>query len=331
VADDAKPIAADDAKPIDVAEQRAGARHLGLTPAADDRPFLQRYRWPLMIGGPALVLAVVLFVVLTGGRYQSTDDSYLRADRVAISTSVSGRVIMQPLHENQAVKKGDVLLTLDPRDYLFAEKQAEADLRNASQSASYAEREEIRPMDLRKIGVSSQADLEKAIHQAEQARLEEAASRPRLDVAKKNLADTQVLAPADGVVTKVDQVQVGAVVNAAQPLFFLVSGNPWVEGNFKEDQLQHMRIGQEAIVQIDAFKNVKIKARLASFSPGTGSSFALLPPENATGNWVKVSQRVPVQFELIDPPADVPMIAGLSAKVTVDIKSQPAHTALAAR
>jgi membrane fusion protein (multidrug efflux system) len=276
-----------------------------------------------MIAGPAIVLAAVVFFLLTGGRYVSTDDAYVRADRVAISPSVSGRVTAVAVRENQQVKKGDVLLTLDAHDYIAAETQAEADLRNAQQNESYAAIEARRQKDLLAIGVASQADVDRAANAATQARLQAAALRAKLDVARKDVADAKVLAPEDGVVTKVSQVQVGAVVNAGQPLFFLVSGQPWVEANFKEDQLKHMRVGEDATVKIDAFSDLKIKARLKSFSPGTGSSFSLLPPENATGNWVKVSQRVPVEFELLDAPADLPMIAGLSANVKVDTKSGP--------
>jgi len=321
---------ADDAKPIDTAAEQRAAAELNLAAAAGGaRSFLQRHRLSLMIGGPAILLAVVAYFVIFGGRYVSTDDSYVRANRVAVSPSISGRIETITVHENEFVKQGQVLLTIERNTYRAQAAQAQADLSKAMQNAAYMTREERRQRELKRIGVSSQGELDKAISDAEQARLQVATLQPRLDVARKNLNDTQVKAAQDGIVTKVDQAQVGAVVNNSQPLFFLVSGRPWVEANFKEDQLKHMRIGQSAEVRIDAFDNVKVKARLKSFSPGTGSSFALLPPENATGNWVKVVQRVPVQFELIDPPADLPLIAGLSAKVTVDIKSPGANERIA--
>ena len=286
-------------------------------------PWLRRNRLPVMIGVPVFVALIVAYVVLTGGRFVSTDNAYVRADRVAISPSVGGRVLTLNVHENQAVKKGDVLLTLDQSDYTSAAHQVEADLRNAIAAANYAATEQRRQMDLKRIGVASQADVDKAVNAATQARLQVASLRPRFDVARKNVTDAQVVAPQDGIVTKVDQVQVGAVVKEGQSLFWLVSGTPWIEGNFKEDQLKHMRIGQEAEVRVDAFGDQKIKTRLKSFSPGTGSSFSVLPPENATGNWVKVTQRVPVEFEIVEAPKDLPMIAGLSAKVKVDVKSTP--------
>ena len=142
------------------------------------------------------------------------------------------------------------------------------------------------------------------------------------DTAQVNLARTIVYAPQDGVVTRVDQLQVGAYVNPAQTLFFLLAGEPWVEANFKEDQLKKMRVGQPAEVKIDAYGGRSLAGHVQSFSPGSGSSFSALPAQNATGNWVKVVQRLPVRIADQSPP-DVASRAGLSAKVTVDVRSPP--------
>ena len=127
-----------------------------------------------------------------------------------------------------------------------------------------------------------------------------------------------VHAAQDGIVTKVNQLQVGSYVAASKPVFTLAGTKLWVEGNFKEDQLAHMRVGQRATFRVDAFPDLKLTGRLASFSPGTGNSFSLLPAENATGNWVKVVQRLPVEFSIDQLPRDVPLHAGLSVEVTVD-------------
>lgn len=139
-----------------------------------------------------------------------------------------------------------------------------------------------------------------------------------LDRAKLNLSYTVVRAAQDGIVTRVNQLQVGSYVSAAKPVFTMMGQRLWVEANFKENQLRYMRVGQPATVEIDAFSGRKLKAHVASFSPGTGNSFALLPAENATGNWVKVVQRLPIQVELDEIPTDIPLHAGLSAEVTVD-------------
>ncbi len=137
-----------------------------------------------------------------------------------------------------------------------------------------------------------------------------------------DLARTVVYAPTDGVVTRVDQLQPGAYVNPAQTVFFLVTGQPWVEANFKEDQLRKMRVGQPARITIDAYGGGTLAGHVASFSPGSGSSFSALPAQNATGNWVKVVQRLPVRIAFDRAP---PAIArdGLSAKVTVDVRPNP--------
>lgn len=124
-------------------------------------------------------------------------------------------------------------------------------------------------------------------------------------------------------VTRVDQIQVGTFVNAGQPLFWLIAGQPWVEANFKEDQIENMQPGQSAEVRIDTFGGRRFEARVASFSPGTGSTFSPLPAQNATGNWVKVVQRVPVRLVLLDAPEDLFLRAGLSAHVRVDTRSTP--------
>jgi membrane fusion protein, multidrug efflux system len=146
------------------------------------------------------------------------------------------------------------------------------------------------------------------------------AAQAVLDKAKLDQSYTTVVAPYDGTVAKVEQLQVGDYINAATPLFTLLSAsNIWIEANFKEGDLTNMRPGQTAEISIDAFPSRKFKARVSSMSPGTGSQFSLLPPENATGNWVKVVQRLPVRLELEKGEADgLSLHAGLSAEATVD-------------
>src|SRR3546814_415489 len=115
---------------------------------------------------------------------------------------------------------------------------------------------------------------------------------------------------------------VGDFVSASRPVFTLVGQRLWVEGNFKENQLRYMRLGQHAEFKVDAFPDLELKGHVESFSPGTGNSFSLLPPENATGNWVKVVQRLPVEFVIDKVPAGIPLHAGLSVEVTVDTGHQ---------
>jgi len=121
----------------------------------------------------------------------------------------------------------------------------------------------------------------------------------------------------------VEQLQVGNYVAASTPVFALVSTHDvWLEANFKEDQLGHVRAGQAASIKIDSYPGRTFKGKVASVSPGTGSQFSMLPAENATGNWVKVVQRLPVRIELEDLDPAYPLHAGLSANVNVDTRQQ---------
>ena len=333
--------------------EEAGRRSLG-----------DRLRWPLLIGGPVIVIAVVAWFVLTGGRSQSTDDAYVEASRTPISANVSARVLELDVKDNQQVHKGDVLFRLDDRDFKVAVSQAEAALaaarlnvktqratsgqeeasvRVAQDALAYASREYARQTELVSGGVASQQQLDQARNAADEARSRLAVAQQQaaaartaageaspidqhpavmqaqaaLDRAQLQLGYTVVRAPQDGVVAKVEQVQLGSYVTGAQPLFWLVSGRPYIEANFKENQLAKMRAGQRADIEIDAYAGRKFTGRVASFSPGAGSTFSILPAQNATGNWVKVVQRVPVRIEF-DRDAPQMAAAGLSAKVKVD-------------
>jgi membrane fusion protein (multidrug efflux system) len=326
-----------------------------------------RYRRPLLIAAPIVVILGALFVYLNGGQYEATDDAYVQSVKVQVSANVSGRVVSLAVVDNQQVRAGQVLFRLDPAPYQIAVNEAAARLAaarlqigalqaNYRQGASemvaaqdrkhFADRERDRQRELLAEGISSQAQYDNAALTAVTAgqqiqtvvqqnasvlanlggRTDEpVAENPivrqaqaALDQAKLNLGYTVIRAPQDGVVTKVDQLPVGNYVEASKPVFTLAGVNLWIEANFKENQLHYMRVGQPATVKLDAFPNLLLKARVATFSPGTGNTFALLPPENATGNWVKVTQRLPIELSLDRIPADIPLHAGLSAKVTVD-------------
>jgi membrane fusion protein, multidrug efflux system len=145
------------------------------------------------------------------------------------------------------------------------------------------------------------------------------AAKAELDRARLDLSYATVTAPEDGIVTRVDDLQVGNFVNAGATVFSLLSSRRiWIEANFRETGLTYMRPGQEATIDVDAYPNRAFQAHIVSMSPGTGSDFAVLPPENATGNWVKVVQRLPVRLELdrVDP--NRPLFSGISVTARVD-------------
>ncbi len=144
-------------------------------------------------------------------------------------------------------------------------------------------------------------------------------AKANLDRARLDYSYTEVYAPDDGTVARVEDLQVGDFVNPGAAVFsFMSSRRIWVEANFRETDLTHMRPDEEATIAVDVYPNSSFKAHIVSLSPGTGSTFAVLPPENATGNWVKVVQRLPVRLELdrLDP--DRPLFSGISATVRVD-------------
>ena len=142
-----------------------------------------------------------------------------------------------------------------------------------------------------------------------------------LERAELDLSYTVIRAPENGIVTKVEQLQAGNYVTASTPLFSLMSTDRiWVEANFKETELTHMRAGQSAMVEVDTYPDIVLPAEIESLSPGTGLTFSLLPAENATGNWVKVVQRLPVRVSIDHFNPDVPLHAGLSVTVEVDTR-----------
>jgi membrane fusion protein, multidrug efflux system len=145
------------------------------------------------------------------------------------------------------------------------------------------------------------------------------AAKAQLDRARLDLSYATVTASDDGIVARVDDLQVGNFVNAGASVFSLLSSRRiWVEANFRETGLTHMRPGQEATIAVDAYPDRTFNAHVVSMSPGTGSDFAVLPPENATGNWVKVVQRLPVRLEFDELDPNGPLFSGISVTARVD-------------
>jgi membrane fusion protein (multidrug efflux system) len=152
--------------------------------------------------------------------------------------------------------------------------------------------------------------------------------RAALEQAELDLEHTNIRAPADGTVVTVPLVP-GEQIRAAEPLFAIVTDvEPWVDANFKETELTHVRIGQRANITLDIYPEHTWEAEVQSISPATGAEFSILPPQNASGNWVKVVQRLPVRLKLITSPDDPPLRAGMTAKVKIDTKRERSLTDL---
>ncbi|HVY45512.1 MAG TPA: HlyD family secretion protein [Minicystis sp.] len=164
------------------------------------------------------------------------------------------------------------------------------------------------------------AIIEQARARAAAARAQVATAKAARDLAQLDVSYTHVLAPADGIVSK-RTVAVGQLVAAGQPIVQLVpDGKVWITANFKETQISHMRVGQPADFTLDAFPGKTIGGEVESFSAATGAKFTLLPPDNASGNYTKVVQRVPVRIRVKDVPQGVALRPGLSAELTVDTR-----------
>ena len=226
--------------------------------------------------------------------------------------------------------------------------QKVADAKGAEETLTYQQREYDRQRQLAASGVASRQTLDQTQNALQVGRQKVASTQgdlastlaqlggnpdipvarhpsvqraqATLDKAELDLSYTIVRAPELGIVTKVDQLQVGSYVTASTAVFSMVSDRIWVEANFKETELTHMRPDQSATIEIDTYPGTVFAAKIISLSPGTGLTFSLLPAENATGNWVKVVQRLPVRLALENPDPNQPLHAGLSATVEVDTR-----------
>jgi membrane fusion protein, multidrug efflux system len=286
---------------------------------------LRRLRWPLMSLAAIAVLGGGAYFYATSGRYQSTDDAYAQAATVSISANVGGRVSGIEVRDNEIVQRGATLFELDGAPFRIAVSDAAAHLADTrlqieSLQAAHAldaARQQVANVQQR-IGVAL-ANLRGDANIAPERHPLVAQAQAALDRAQLNLSHTVINAPTGSVVAKVEQLQVGDTIAASAPVFALVSTRDvWIEANFKEVQLAQMLTGQTATVETDRYPGRRFSAKVTSVSPSTGSQFSLLPPENATGNWVKVVQRVPVRLQLTDVDAEFLLHARLSANVTVD-------------
>ncbi|MFD1467995.1 HlyD family secretion protein [Hymenobacter caeli] len=331
-----------------------------------------------------VILAVVLIAgaILGWTRYQfsqaheSTDDAQVEGDVYPILPRVAGPVTAVKVEDNQTVKKGDVLVTIDPADYQQRVNAAQAALL-AAQAQVTAARAQVAAMQaqvntartnigmsdanraklqkdlkrstfLRKADIIPQSDFDavqanlqstsamrstaedqvkvaqqQALASQQQVAVAQAVVKQRqadLDNTKLQLSYTTLVAPGNGYVSK-KNVQPGQVVSPGQQLMGIVSSNKtWVIANFKETQLENMKVGQPVKVEVDAYPSETFQGHIESLSAATGARFALLPPDNASGNFVKVTQRVPVKIVLNQEDPQHPLRAGMSVNAIVQVK-----------
>jgi membrane fusion protein (multidrug efflux system) len=331
---------------------------------------LRKYRRFLLL--VVLPLAAVIGGVafyLSGGRYVTTDDAYVGAQKVLITPDISGKIEKVVVREGQRVNEGDILFEIDPVPFRLALQQAQANLATAKtnydtlrsniqiygqmgdlaqQGVDLKRRDVDRKTSLVKSNFGSQLDLDNsttglvtASAQLELLKQQIATSKNQLlgnpdlpleqfppyamakaalDQAQRNLDHSVLRAPMNGVATQVDSIQLGRFVAAGTPVFSIIdTSKPWVDANPKESDFTYVAVGQPVTVDVDAFPDHVFRGTIGSLSPGTGAQFAILPPQNATGNFVKVVQRVPVRiyFDANDRMVER-LKAGMSSYVSID-------------
>jgi membrane fusion protein (multidrug efflux system) len=329
-----------------------------------------RYRRVLLLVVlPIVALIGGLIFYLNGGRYVTTDDAYVGAQKVLITPDISGKIDKVVVTEGQHVKQGDVLFEIDPVPFQLSVAQAKAALEQAhttydnlianikiygqmldlaQQGIDLKQRDVDRKTSLVKNNVGSQLDLDNSANalvtagaQAQfiKQQLSNAKTqllgkpdlpleqfppyiqaKAALDQAERNLDHTVMRAPMPGIAPQVDQIQLGRFVTAGTPVFSIIDvANPWVDANPKESDFTYVAVGQPVTLEVDAFPNHVFKGTLGSLSPGTGAQFAILPPQNATGNFVKVVQRVPVRIYFDKDDKFVQKLkAGMSVYASID-------------
>ncbi len=329
-----------------------------------------RLRFILLIALPALAAIVGLGIYLAGGRYITTDNAYVGAQKVLITPEISGKIVKVFVKEGEHVNPGDKLLEIDPAPFQLSLQEARSKLDTVrvdfntlrsnhramarlielgEKSVELKQKDVERKTTLVTKQTGAQADVDSAMtalvaaqNQLETLKQQQAAilnqlkgdpelpieqyapyaqAKAALDQAQRDLDHTTLPAPIPGTATQVDAIQLGRYVEAGTPVFSVVDdAKPWVDANPKETDVTYLRVGQSATVDVDAFPDHTFRGTVTSVSPGTGAQFAILPPQNASGNWVKVVQRLPLRVTLDPDPQLANLRAGMSATVSIDTK-----------
>ena len=307
-------------------------------------------------------------------RYPSTEDAYVNANVVRVAPRVTGRIASLAVANHQQVADGDLLFTIDPAPFRFAQQQAEAQLalarREVAQAEAAVSSAEAEVNNRQVLLDNAHAKLQRARRltqqnyisdesvtnaeadyksaqanvQVAQAKLEEARRQlgPRgdgndrivqataqLQQAQWELDNTNVSAACSGQISEL-KVQPGNVVSADKDVFVLVCNNRyWIDANYKETQMERIRPGEPADIRVDMYPDRAFHGVVESISAAAGSVFSLLPPQNANGNWVKVTQRIPVRIKIDHPDPAFPLLVGASTTVTIDTtqSTEKAHLA----
>jgi membrane fusion protein (multidrug efflux system) len=252
----------------------------------------------MCLAGLVAIPAVIFLglYVIKGLNRVTTDDAYIEGRVHTIAARISGTVKQVHVDDNQGVKKGALLIEMDPVDYELKVNDAQAGLDVKKALLEQASRDRVRAEALYRKEILPKERYENACTAYNLAKAQVNATEAQLKIARHNLEYTKVYAPSDGYVTK-KSVESGNQIQAGQPLMAVVDmGDVWVTANYKETQLKNVKVGQRAEIKVDTYPGSIFSGKVESIMAGTGSAFSLFPPENALGNYVKVVQRIPVKI-----------------------------------
>ena len=283
----------------------------------------QKKKKAFMIVGVVVAIGLIAGYLYSGylKTHVSTDDAFIDGNIHTISARISGSVNTVTVTDNQQVKQGTLLVEIDPADYRSKAAAAKANLELQRASLRLAGSDQKRAKALYEQDASSAERYDKAVSTYEVALAQVTLAEEQLRQATLNLGYTTITSPANGYVTR-KSVQTGNHVQPGQPLMALVDlDNLFVVANFKETEMERIRPGQEVKLKVDAYPGKVFTGKVDSIMAGTGVSFSLFPSENATGNYVKVVQRIPIKI-VLDPGADKDHVLriGMSVEPTVLVK-----------
>jgi membrane fusion protein (multidrug efflux system) len=270
--------------------------------------------------GAAAILAAGWFV-WNYVMYVTTDNAQIEGHFVMLAPKVGGYIVKVNIQEGQRVKKGDVLVEIDPRDYENTFRQVSGELTSVEARKNDAERMYRRITQLKNQGAVSQQQYDTTSSTYNETKAKWDAVSAQVAQAQLNLTNTKIVAPSDGFIAK-KSVEIGQLAAPGIPLIGFVDANErWVTANFKETDLSSIKPGAKVKVEVDAIGGRSFEGKVEAISSATGATFTLLPPDNATGNFTKVVQRVPVKIglnQLKEGDAEI-LRVGLSAYVKVSV------------
>ena len=273
----------------------------------------------ILSGVGAVAVVGVFYFIYEHFTFVSTDNAQIEAHSVMLAPKVGGFVKEVHITEGAHVKKGDILIEIDDRDYQNTRNQMKGELSSLEARRRDSERNQKRMSELISKGVVSQQQYDTANASYSEVKAKYEALAAQVAQADLNFENTKIKAPSDGVIAK-KSVEIGQLAAPGVPLVgFVDSGERWVIANFKETEIEDIKLGNKVEINVDAVSGRNYVGVVESISSATGATFTLLPPDNATGNFTKVIQRVPVKIKFQDvSEADIEALrAGLSAIVKV--------------